>query len=97
MLARHPRDVYRLRVFLDRAHPVIVGECEAAMRLVLPASRVGVLRHKRQQMDEVSSFSKHWPHLLPQHGPGPKHERTIALEPWQQRIVGRHPGRLLRG
>jgi hypothetical protein len=24
---------------------------------------------------------------LPQHGPGPKHRRLIALEPWQQEIV----------
>lgn len=32
-----------------------------------------------------------------QHGPGVKHERRIALEPWQQRIVERYPGRLLRG
>jgi len=48
-------------------------------------------------MDEVYSFSKHWPHMFPQHGPGAKHTRQIALEPWQQNIVLRHPGRLLRG
>jgi hypothetical protein len=48
-------------------------------------------------MDEVYSFSKHWPHLFPQHGPGVKHKRKIELEPWQERIVERHPGRLLRG
>jgi hypothetical protein len=26
-----------------------------------------------------------------------KHKRKIALEPWQERTVERHPGRLLRG
>ncbi|WP_255507226.1 hypothetical protein [Mycolicibacterium sp. 018/SC-01/001] len=31
--------------------------------------------------------SKHWPCLLPQHGPGRKHHRRITLEPWQQAIV----------
>nr|WP_234809660.1 LAGLIDADG family homing endonuclease [Mycolicibacterium tusciae] len=36
---------------------------------------------------EVSLYSKHWPCLLPQHGPGRKHKRCIALEPWQQALV----------
>jgi Homeodomain-like domain len=97
LLSAHPRDVYRLRVFLDRGHPVIVAECSAAIGLVMPASKVGVVRHRGERMDEVYSFSKHWPHLFPQHGPGRKHEREIELEPWQETIVARHPGRLLRG
>jgi hypothetical protein len=36
---------------------------------------------------EVSLYSTHWPCLLPQHGPGKKHTRPIALEPWQQALV----------
>lgn len=32
----------------------------------------------------------YWAHLFPQHGPGKKHERLIALEPWQQTIVDAH-------
>ena len=96
-LSRHPREVFRLRIFLDRAYPLIVAETRAAMGIVLPASAVNVLSHKTQNMEEVSSFSKHWPHLFPQHGPGRKHERKIALEPWQQLIADRYPGRLLRG
>ena len=96
-LSTHPRGVFRLRIFLDRAYPVIVGECQAAMGIVLPASKVGVAHHKTERVEEVNSFSKHWPHLFPQHGPGVKHKRKIELEPWQERIVERHPGRLLRG
>jgi hypothetical protein len=42
----------------------------------------------------VVSYSTHWPHLFPQHGPGVKHKREIELEPWQERIVERHPDRL---
>jgi len=41
--------------------------------------------------------SKHWPCLFPQHGPGRKHERHIALEPWQQEIVTKYPGNFVRG
>ncbi len=39
----------------------------------------------------------HWPCLFPQHGPGRKHERPIVLDPWQEQIVRKHPGALLRG
>ena len=35
--------------------------------------------------------------MFPQHGPGRKHERRIALEDWQRRLVAKHPGQLLRG
>lgn len=90
-------DVYRLRIFLDRAYPLIIAECHAAISLTMPANKVGVVRHRNEQVDEVYSFSKHWPQLFPQHGPGVKHKRKIALEPWQRRIASRHPGRLLRG
>jgi hypothetical protein len=96
-LLHHPRRVYRLHVFLDAAHPVIAAECEAAMQLVMPASKAVSRRDKRQRMVHVVFYSKHWPHLFPQHGPGVKHKRKIALEPWQQQIVIRYPGRLLRG
>jgi hypothetical protein len=46
---------------------------------------------------EVYSYSKAWPCLLPQHGAGKKHERRIALEPWQARLVVAAPEFLLRG
>jgi hypothetical protein len=97
MISAHPRGVFRLRIFLDRAYPIIVRECEAAMSLLAPTGRAGVYRHTRARMDEVNSFSQHWPHLFPQHGAGLKHKRSIELEPWQERIVKRYPGRLLRG
>jgi hypothetical protein len=95
-LLSHPRGVYRLHVSLDAVHPVIAAECQAAMSLVMPASKASCHRHPRYSMLDVVSYSKHWPHLFPQHGPGVKHMRKIELEPWQERIVERHPGRLLR-
>ncbi len=96
-IASHPRCVYRLRIFLDRRYPLIVAECTAATRIVMPLSKVATYRRKNENLDEVGSYSRHWPHLFPQHGPGRKHERKIALEPWQQLIADRYPGRLLRG
>jgi hypothetical protein len=96
-ISTHPRGVFRLRIFLDRAYPLIVRECEAAMSIVLPASKVSVYQQKSARVDEVSAFSKHWPHLFPQHGPGPKHKRDIVLAAWQEKVARKHPGRLLRG
>ena len=41
--------------------------------------------------------SNHWPCLFPQHGPGRKHERTIALTHWQSDLVAGHHQEFLRG
>ena len=38
-----------------------------------------------------------WPSLLPQHGPGLKHARPIALTEWQLEITREHPEPLIRG
>ena len=43
------------------------------------------------------SYYGHWSCLLPQHGPGKKHDRRILLEPWQQRQVDAAPWAFLRG
>ena len=102
-LSVHARGVYRLRVDLDLRYPAIVDSCEAAIRAVLPARRVNRLKRRSNYVDrpdysfvEVSSYSKSWPCLFPQHGPGRKHRRRIALVDWQRRLVDKHPGLLLR-
>lgn len=46
---------------------------------------------------DVNSQSKHWPCLFPQHGPGRKHERKIALVAWQQKIVDGFTEEFVRG
>ncbi|NYI07156.1 helix-turn-helix domain-containing protein [Allostreptomyces psammosilenae] len=45
----------------------------------------------------LTSYSRHWPCLFPQHGPGKKHERAIVLEPWQRDILANHPWDVVRG
>lgn len=95
-LSAYPRGVFRLRVFLDARYPRIIDACDSAIAAVMPGNRI-----KRQLRDnncvEVSAYSKHWPCLFPQHGPGKKHTRAIALEPWQQELVEQHPRELIRG
>ena len=45
----------------------------------------------------VQSTWRPWLCLFPQHGPGRKHNRTIALSDWQSQIVDSAPGSFLRG
>jgi hypothetical protein len=74
-----------------------VEEAAAAVGAVLPANTVAVRPHPLHRCMVVSLHSVVWPRLLPQHGPGRKHLRTIRLEPWQARITEREPRALLRG
>ena len=64
---------------------------------VLPRNRVLVQKRRGEGCLEVSSFSKQWPCLFPQHGPGLKHRRRIELVGWQQGIVDAHTEEFLRG
>jgi hypothetical protein len=94
-ISTYPRGVYRLRLTLDAAYPRIIDEAARAMKAVMPSSRVGTI--SRPGYVEVYSYSKGWPCLFPQHGPGKKHLRPIRLTAWQRRLVDRHPHLLLRG
>jgi hypothetical protein len=83
-----------LRVSCADSWPGIIRLCEEAMLTVLANK---VQRVQQQGCVSVQSYSQHWPCLMPQHGPGKKHERRITLTEWQQPIVDEHPGDFLRG
>jgi hypothetical protein len=83
-----------LRIACADAWPGVMDECEAAMRTVLAKS---VQRVRKQGCTSVQSYSNHWPCLLPQHGPGRKHERPIVLADWQEPIVEEHAAPFVRG
>lgn len=83
-----------LRVSCADAWPGLITACEKAMRNVLAGA---VQRVRHQGCVVVQSYGKHWPCLLPQHGPGKKHERPIVLADWQRTIIEAHPGDFIRG
>ena len=62
----------------------------------MPGQRAAVMR-RPSRCAEVTLYSKHWPCLLPQHGPGKKHTRPIVLEPWQQALVKEETEEFIRG
>lgn len=93
--ATHGRGVHTLRIACADSWPGLIDACAEAVRLVRPSNKV--MRVRAAGCQYVTSYSKHWPCLFPQHGPGRKHERRIALAPWQREIVAAHPWELVRG
>lgn len=94
-LSEGARGVFRLRIVTDSAYPGIIAECRRAMESVMPGGRAYLLQ--RKGCVEVSMYSKHWMCLFPQHGPGRKHHRRIALSEWQESLAQRTPKSLIRG
>lgn len=88
---------FRLRISLDARYPVIVADTRALLRRGFPANRVGATSRDNGATQIVSVDHIHLPCLLPQHGPGRKHERRITLEPWQHEHVRQAPWRFLKG
>jgi hypothetical protein len=77
-------------------YPGIMREVEEAIPRVLGAS---VFHRGRPNVGciNVEATTIHWLCAFPQHGPGMKHTRTIALEPWQSDLVAQDPRPLVRG
>lgn len=86
--------VPRLRVACADDYPGIAREIDDAMALI-SGNKVGAVQSIGCS-DHYSNWM-HWPCLIPQHGPGRKHERPIVLADWQQAIVEAHPWPLIRG
>lgn len=88
--------VVYLCVAMDTAYPGLIAECQRAIGDVLP-ERTSHLRKQPTNCVVVRSYGREWRCLFPQHGPGRKHLRPIALATWQQSIVDEHTGAFLRG
>ena len=87
--------VAKLTIYCADDYPHLMARCEAVLASVMPQSKDG--RQQRQGCVAVHSHSKHWLCLFPQHGTGRKHERSIALTPWQRPLLEEHPKALLAG
>jgi hypothetical protein len=88
---------WQLRIYLDATYPGIVHEvCEAVYR-IRSDRRPSVWPNPHSNCVAVQSTWRPWLCLFPQHGPGRKHNRTIALADWQTRIVDFAAGSFLRG
>lgn len=94
-ISDHRPGLHRLRIALDARYPGIVEECVQSMRVVAPGKVHALLTPSN--CFSVSAYSRSWPCLFPQHGPGPKHDRPVYLADWQQKLAERWPEQLLKG
>ena len=82
----------QLRISLDAKYPTVNDEIDALLRRCFPDNRVGRVLFDGGSTVVLHVYSRHLACLFPQAGPGKKHERAIALEPWQagtwRRAVG---------
>jgi hypothetical protein len=91
------RGVFVLRIYCAAAYPGIIAEVGEAIEVILPLNRVGHYRDPVADLVRVVCYSKLWPELIPQHGPGHKHQRRIRLADWQTKITRAWPEQLVRG
>jgi hypothetical protein len=87
----------QLLVVCDERYPEIIEDTRVAMVLTSRRRHVGLHPHPEHRYVRVTCCWQGWFEAFPQHGPGRKHERPIALESWQQQIVDEHPWAFLRG
>ena len=87
----------RLRLFLDTRYTGINTEARELLQRCFPEHSVGMFRTGKGTTTIISLYCTHLACLFPQHAPGRKHKRTIALEGWQTSIVKSEPWRFLRG
>jgi hypothetical protein len=87
---------YWLRITLDTAYPGIIEECRQSLATLMPLNTVSVYKRPYRCVD-VSCHSVLWPDIIPQHGRGPKHLRSIVLEDWQRRVIEAEPRAFIRG
>lgn len=90
----YPR-AQRLRIALDKKYPRIIADARTLLGRCFSANRVDVV--PAPGCVHVSVYSSHLVCLLPQHGPGQKHNRRITLEPWQWAQVETAPWSFIRG
>lgn len=86
-----------LRIYACTDYPQVSAEISAAIASMRGRMPGLVTWRRSERLVTIQSYWTHWPCLLPQHGPGRKHERPIVLTDWQRAIVEEHPWSLIRG
>lgn len=85
-----------LRIYCCDDYPEIITQVGCAMFQVANAS-VNYREFKNSRCTQVQSSTQHWKCMIPQHGPGMKHTRPIALTDWQKEMVATDPRPLIKG
>lgn len=92
-----PRGNPHISITLGTEYPGIITECADALRALVADLRVNIWRDPSVARVNVRATYAYWTDVLPQHGPGRKHERGIELRDWQRILLDRAPEAFLRG
>jgi hypothetical protein len=95
-ISRAPR-TWRLRISLDAKYPGIIEDGCALLTRTFPENPVAMIPFHNGAGVNLSLWNSHLPCLLPQHGPGLKHRRRIAVEDWQLASLIAAPWPFIRG
>lgn len=96
-LVEYQRNCWALRLAMDSAYPCLISSAQKAMIACRGGGKASTRCVPGSRCVIVTSYSKSWPELFPQHGPGRKHERLIFLVRWQQQLSRSHARELIRG
>jgi hypothetical protein len=94
-IAATTKGCHRLDIFCSECWPGLIDAAAEAMQAVMPGHSIA--RRQKRGCKAVTTQSKHWTCLFPQHGAGMKHTRKIELEPWQRDIVDEFTEEFIRG
>jgi hypothetical protein len=86
-----------LRIYTCTDYPAITEEVRAAVLAVRGRPPGALRRRNSARVLTIQSYWSHWPCLLPQSGPGYKHQRPIVLTDWQCELIDDDPWPLIRG
>jgi hypothetical protein len=86
-----------LRLYASTDYPRIIADVQTSLELLRGRDAGVVNVRATRRMVTLQSYWKHWTCVLPQHGPGRKHERSVVLLPWQRELAAAHPWPLIRG
>lgn len=96
-IVHKPPRTWTLRISCDRVYAAIEEEIRAAMEATFPESSSRIRPYATGGADVVSITHPAIGRAFPQHGPGHKHLRKIALADWQLALTVTEPAALIRG
>jgi len=86
-----------ISITLGSEYPGILAECITALEHLVEGLRVHPWHDPRVARVNVRATYAYWTDVLPQHGPGRKHNRPIVLREWQRILLDKAPEHFLRG
>lgn len=96
-ITHRSRNAWEIRLACDQQYPDIMDEIRAATTLTFPGARPTSFRISTGGSHVVRISHPGVGRAFPQHGPGPKHLRSIALAAWQRDITHAEPEAIIRG